>query len=87
LEAAAHEMDVRVVESGQHELFAGINYPGIRAGQFFDLVICADADDAIAEHRDGLCCRIVLNHRVHIGVDDDQVSGERRPFGVGDEVG
>src|SRR5215510_774593 len=71
LKAAGHEMHMRVVEPWKNELPASIDYPNIRAGELLYLLVCADGDDAIAEDGDGLCRRLILNHRVDVGVDDN----------------
>ena len=76
LKAAAHEMHMRVVETRQQKLTLRVDHARVGAGEIPDFFGRSHGDNAIALDRDSFGARTALIHRVHPGVNDDQVHSQ-----------
>jgi len=75
LEAAADEVDMGVVEAGQHELAAGIDDVRLAASPRVNFAGAADGDDAVADDGHGVGLRTVRINRPDLRVGQNDVGG------------
>lgn len=77
LKTAAHEMCMRVIESGQQQTLFRVDRARGWTSEFLDVFGRTDRNDAISVDRHCFSGWLRLVHRVDDGVDDDRVGYER----------
>ena len=70
LKAAGHEMDMGIIETGQHELAFGINRAGVGAAELFDFIIRTNGDYAPAENCDRFRSWLRRSQSTNAGIEE-----------------
>ena len=68
-------MGVIVVEPGEEGASRQVHHPRLRPDFGANIVIRADASDAIADNRDGLGRWLAIVDREHIAIQKDEIGG------------
>ena len=85
IQASGDEMEMRVVEAGQHRRAARVDHRRLRAAEARDFTLAADAKNLVATDGDGLRHRAARTRRIHFRVVDDHVNGTIRVVPLGSD--